>query len=203
MFQDPDDELDSAKYEVARISAFERRAAEAIRRTYDMLLDGANTGRYRWEQLHKTEKTHFGTLVEINLQREFKFDDGENLDYSINGIDIDCKYSHSEAWMIPPEAQNRLCFVVSANDQESRWSIGIVRAREEYLNLGRNRDAKATLTLPAEQISAGSTEIAPSPRTSCCTYLKRTSMRFSLTVPANKGSMNCLNERSADSFGEL
>jgi hypothetical protein len=26
--------------------------------------------------LYKTEKTHFGTLVEINLQREFGFADG-------------------------------------------------------------------------------------------------------------------------------
>jgi hypothetical protein len=29
--------------------------------------DGQHNGRYRWEQLHKTEKTHAGTLVEIAL----------------------------------------------------------------------------------------------------------------------------------------
>ena len=46
------------------------RIARVLRRTYDMLLDGQHTGRYRWDQLYKTEKTHFGTLVEINLQRE-------------------------------------------------------------------------------------------------------------------------------------
>jgi Restriction endonuclease NaeI len=44
-----------------------RRFAAALRRTIDMLLDGQHTGRYRWEELHKTEKTHAGTLVEINL----------------------------------------------------------------------------------------------------------------------------------------
>jgi len=49
------------------------RVARVLRRTYDMLLDGQHTGRYRWDQLYKTEKTHFGTLVEINLQREFGF----------------------------------------------------------------------------------------------------------------------------------
>ena len=39
------------------------RVARVLRRTYDMLLDGQHTGRYRWDQLYKTEKTHFGTLV--------------------------------------------------------------------------------------------------------------------------------------------
>ncbi len=48
-----------------------------------MLLDGQHTGRYRWDQLHKTEKTHFGTLVEINLQRAFGFDDGMTMDFAI------------------------------------------------------------------------------------------------------------------------
>lgn len=52
------------------------RIAKVLRRTFDMLLDGQHTGRYRWRQLYKTEKIHFGTLVEINLQREFGFDDG-------------------------------------------------------------------------------------------------------------------------------
>jgi hypothetical protein len=40
------------------------RMAAAIRGALDMLLDGQHTGRYRWDQLHKTEKTHAGTLVE-------------------------------------------------------------------------------------------------------------------------------------------
>ena len=45
------------------------RMAAAIRGALDMLLDGQHTGRYRWDQLHKTEKTHAGTLVEIALAR--------------------------------------------------------------------------------------------------------------------------------------
>jgi hypothetical protein len=31
------------------------RIARVLRRTYDMLLNGKDTGRYRWDQLHKTE----------------------------------------------------------------------------------------------------------------------------------------------------
>jgi hypothetical protein len=145
LFQDTDPELDKAKAELLAIPDFKRRAALAIRRTLDMLLDGPNTGRYRWDQLHKTEKTHCGTLVEINLQREFKFADGIKLDYSIAGVDVDCKYSHGKSWMIPPEAFGKLCMVVAASDQDGVWSLGIVRVRDEYLNKGRNRDIKATL----------------------------------------------------------
>lgn len=122
------------------------RMARAIRRTFDMLLDGQHTGRFRWDQLHKTEKTHCGTLVEINLQREFDFDDGSLLDYSISGVEVDCKYSQNLAeWMIPPEARGRLLLGLWASDQASRWSAGLVRASEEHLNPGANRDAKRTL----------------------------------------------------------
>lgn len=123
------------------------RFARALRRTLDMLLDGQHTGRYRWDQLHKTEKTHAGTLVEINLQREFDFDDGERLDYRIAGADVDCKFSQRRGgWMIPPEAVGQLCLLVWANDERSRWCAGLVRADAKVLNPGTNRDAKRTLS---------------------------------------------------------
>jgi hypothetical protein len=118
----------------------------------DQLYDGKNTGRYRWDQLHKTEKTHCGTLVEINLHREFKFADGDRLDYKIASVEVDCKYSQtSGAWMIPPEACGALCMVVWADDVESCWSLGIVRANSDRLNTGTNRDGKATLNVKGKQ----------------------------------------------------
>ena len=97
----------------------------------------------------KTEKTHCGTLVEINLQREFKFSDGRSLDYSIGGVDVDCKYSQTiGAWMIPPEAREHVCLLVSAADIATpTWSLGLVRATAGHLNLGANRDAKSTLNI--------------------------------------------------------
>jgi|ERR1017187_2190834 hypothetical protein len=123
------------------------RTAQVLRDTIDQLYDGQRTGRYRWDQLHKTEKTHCGTLVEINLHREFKFEDGEKMDYRIAGIEVDCKYSQKlNGWMIPPEAHGHLCLVVSAEDnKDPKWSMGIVRAKVENLNTGGNRDKKATL----------------------------------------------------------
>ncbi len=122
------------------------RTAGVLRATLDQLYDGVRTGRYRWDELHKTEKTHCGTLVEINMQREFGFADGKNLDFRIAGVEVDCKYSQTDGrWMIPPEARDEICMVLWANDEESRWKLGVVRAKADLLGDGTNRDAKTTL----------------------------------------------------------
>jgi hypothetical protein len=124
------------------------RTAAALRRTFDQLYDGGRTGRYKWSQLYKTEKTHFGTLIEINLQREFKFQDGDKLDYRIAGHEVDAKYSRKMwGWMLPPEAIGELCLVLTASDEQSRFSMGAIRAEPHRLNLGNNRDAKTTLSM--------------------------------------------------------
>ena len=124
------------------------RMASTIRKTLDQLYNGQHTGRYRWDQLHKTEKTHCVTLVEINLQREFKFDDGDKLDYRIAGHEVDCKYSQGNGkWMIPNEARDELCLVVTADDLAGDWNAGVVRMTEERLSRGSNRDAKTTLNV--------------------------------------------------------
>ena len=117
-----------------------------VRETFDQLYDGQRTRRYRWDQLFKTEKTHCGTLLEINLQREFKFQDGTALDYEIAGVDVDCKYSQELwGWMIPPETVGRICIVLSAVDNENpTFSVGLVRIKQDELG-ARNRDAKAKL----------------------------------------------------------
>lgn len=139
--------LEQVYDELMRLDPDQSRIARTIRRTLDQLYDGQHTGRFRWDQLYKTEKTHCGTLVEINLQREFDFEDGLKLDYLIVGIEVDCKYSQRlGGWMIPNEAHGHLCLVVTASDQEGRFSAGVVRARTEWLGAGRNRDAKATLS---------------------------------------------------------
>ncbi|MYW91859.1 restriction endonuclease [Amycolatopsis rubida] len=144
--QDLDPQLDEVAAVLRKADPDGKRFAGAIRRSIDMLLDGQNTGRYRWDQLHKTEKTHAGTLIEINIQREFDFAGGESMDYAIGGVDVDCKFSQRNgAWMIPPEARDHLLLVVWASDQESRWCAGLVRAKPEHLRIAQNRDGKSTL----------------------------------------------------------
>ncbi|MFF8604429.1 NaeI family type II restriction endonuclease [Streptomyces sp. NPDC015346] len=129
------------------------RFARVLRNTIDQLLDGEHTGRFDWNELHKTEKTHAGTLVEINLLREFDLKSGEDMDYLIEGIEVDCKYSQKLfGWMIPPEALDEICLVVWADDWKSTWRAGLLRANRAKLTTSGtvtkkgNRDGKFQLT---------------------------------------------------------
>jgi hypothetical protein len=143
----PDDpELAAVAGELRALDADGSRMAAAIRGALDMLLDGQHTGRYRWDQLHKTEKTHAGTLVEIALARTLHLADGQALDYTIAGADVDCKFSHRMGgWMIPPEAGGQLLLLVQASDEDGTWSAGLLRATEDQLRPAGNRDAKRSL----------------------------------------------------------
>jgi Restriction endonuclease NaeI len=140
-------ELAAVAAELHRLDPTGSRIAQVFRNTFDQLYDGQRTGRYKWEQLYKTERTHCGTLVEINLRREFIFTDGVTLDYQIGGVEVDCKYSQRiGGWMIPPEARDHVCVLASAADTANpTWNIGLVRAIPAHLNAGANRDAKTTL----------------------------------------------------------
>jgi len=125
------------------------RAAKVLRTTFDQLYDGQHTGRYKVEQLHKTEKTHFGTLFEINFRREFDdvIQDGESLDFQIAGHEIDAKFSFKMGgWMLPPESFGELLLICTANDEKSEWALGVVRATADRRRAGVNRDAKSGLS---------------------------------------------------------
>ena len=148
-----DAELDQVAAWLLREDPRGERFAIVLRKTLDQLYDGQHTGRYRWAQLYKTEKTHCGSLVEINLQRAFRFDNGERMDYRIAGFEVDCKYSQTLGrWMIPREAVGHLCLLVWADDQQSKWSVGLIRIDKRFLNKG-NQDLKRTIN------SAGCTRI--------------------------------------------
>jgi hypothetical protein len=142
-----DPALDEVQAELERCDPAGDRVAAVLRDTLDQLYDGQHTGRYSYDDLRKTEKTHMGTLVEINLQNRFEFGDGDVTDYRIAGHEVDCKYSMNWGnWELPPEAVGELCLVISASDEESQWAAGLIRVRPEYLREGQNRDAKRQLT---------------------------------------------------------
>jgi hypothetical protein len=146
----PDAELDAVEAELYRLDQTGDQVAIVLRDTLDQLYDGQHTGRWKYDQLHKTEKTHMGTLVEINLHRQFAFADGDATDYRIAGVEVDCKYSMTYGgWELPPEAINHLCLLITANDEASSWSAGLVRVRGEYLRDRSNRDSKRQLTATA------------------------------------------------------
>lgn len=124
------------------------RAARVIRATFDQLYDGQRTGRYRVDQLTKTEKTHCGSLIEINVRREFAdvISDGATLDFTIDGYEVDCKFSLTlGGWMLPPECFEHLLLVCHADDERGEWSLGLVRATTAHRRPSANRDAKTGL----------------------------------------------------------
>ncbi|MGO4493542.1 NaeI family type II restriction endonuclease [Arthrobacter sp. 2YAF22_2] len=138
--------LDEVAAELLRLDPDGVRWASVIRRTYDMIYNGQETGRYRWDQLMKTEKTHFGTLMEINAQREFEFEGGDATDYRISGHQVDAKWSQtSGSWMLPPEVFGELALVVTGSDAESVWSLGLIRITAEVRKESTNRDKKSQL----------------------------------------------------------
>jgi hypothetical protein len=148
-----DPELLSVRQHLLSLDPLGERFARVLRETIDQLLDGEHTGRFDWNDLHKTEKTHAGTLVEINLLREFGFSSGADMDYLIEGIEVDCKFSQKPyGWMIPPEALDEICLVVWADDHRGVWSAGLLRAARAQLTTSGNvtkkgnRDGKFRLT---------------------------------------------------------
>ncbi|MDQ2812855.1 MAG: restriction endonuclease [Actinomycetota bacterium] len=144
---DDDPELDSVQAQLHILDPVGARVAEVLRDTLDQIYDGQHTGRWSYDQLHKTEKTHVGTLVEINLHRKFNFADGVVTDYRIAGVEVDCKYSMSYGgWELPPEAIDHICLLVTANDQRSSWHAGLIRVKEPLLRARSNRDAKRQLS---------------------------------------------------------
>jgi hypothetical protein len=145
----------------------------ALRDSLDELMDGQRTGRWCYQQLTKTEKTHLGTVVEVNLTKEFELADGADLDWNISGIDLDCKFSKSlGGWEIPmemylcPDHEERSgkadhpALLVWLCDDHNLWGAGIIQVTDSRLgwtkdkNTGLlrrryNRDNKRTLSVEA------------------------------------------------------
>ncbi|MGW0094185.1 NaeI family type II restriction endonuclease [Streptomyces sp. NPDC003328] len=142
-----DEEVEAVKAALYAMDPDGHHMAEVIRSTYDQLLDGRRMGRWDYTQLHKTEKTHMGTLVEINIYKDFGLAEGEVADYLIEGIEVDCKYAQRVGgWEIGPELVGYICLVITASDQKSTWKAGLVRASEENLRTTENRDKKRRLS---------------------------------------------------------
>jgi hypothetical protein len=154
MEQDPlpyvygdDPEVDAVEAELHMLDPTGAQVARVLRDTLDQIYDGQHTGRWDYNQLYKTEKTHVGTLVEINLHRKFGFMDGVTTDYRIAGVEVDCKYSMNYGgWELPPEAMDHICLLVTANDKQSSWAAGLIRVKESLLRARSNRDAKRQLS---------------------------------------------------------
>lgn len=119
---------------------------KGLRQSFDEVIDGPRTGRYRIEQLEKTEKTYIGTKVEIVLRNELDLQRGALLDNLICGHEVDTKFSLSGGWMIPREAVGEICLLVEGNDNSATFSVGLLRTVPDVLTNGANQDGKKSVS---------------------------------------------------------
>lgn len=141
-----DHAIEEVAEEIVRLDPTGKRWGAILRHTYDMIYNGPETGRYRWSELMKTEKTHFGTLFEINAQREFRFEGGDATDYRIAGHQVDAKWSQTDGgWMLPPEVFDEIALLATASDTDAKFSVGLVRVTADHRGEGSNRDKKSSL----------------------------------------------------------
>jgi hypothetical protein len=116
-----------------------------LRECIDDVILTPKTRRRSYEELEKTEKTYIGTRVEIMLRSILELPRGK-LDTVIRGRNVDIKHTMGNNWMIPREALQHPCLLVSADEQRALCYFGIIVARPEYLVSGENRDRKKTVS---------------------------------------------------------
>lgn len=141
------------------------RFAWVLRDSLDELLNGQRTGRWCYQHLRKGEKTHLGTVIEINLSNEFaEIQDGQDIDWNIDGQEVDCKFSKDfGGWEIPMEmyrcsghgevqgTDNHLALLLWMNDDDSQWAAGVAQIHDHLLKFKAdgsrqyNRDNKRRL----------------------------------------------------------
>ncbi|HAT1301760.1 TPA: restriction endonuclease [Corynebacterium striatum] len=125
------------------------RLGRVFRESFDQIYDGQHTGRFAISQLSKTESAHLGSIVEINIRREFDgfIGDGEVMDFDIEGFEVDCKYSKQKfGWMIPIEALGHHGMLCHADDEQGTFRVGFALLDDSILTRGGNRDGKRSIS---------------------------------------------------------
>jgi hypothetical protein len=117
-----------------------------IRRAVDEVIDTARTNRFTLSETEKTEKTSLGTKIEILFRHHLRFGKGRILDLSVRGAEVDIKNTMGGNWAIPLEAVGRPCILIKENERTARCSVGLIIANDAYLNPGKNRDRKRTIS---------------------------------------------------------
>lgn len=127
--QDP--EIHHIKGSIQVVDPEGARCGRAIRNALDQAYDGRRTGRWDLTQLTKAESAHIGPLIEVWLQRVLNLDDGITTSLQIAGSDVTCTWSERlDGWTLDrpvPEQREVPYLVIWANEETSRFSLGILR----------------------------------------------------------------------------
>ena len=125
--------------------AFRGQFPRLVRQAIDELIDTLRTGRLRWNELEKTEKTYVGTKIEIIVRNYFGLQRGI-LDLRLGERDVDVKYTFFSDLMIPPEVSGKPCILIASDEEEQTCFFGVFVARPEYLRSSVNRDEKTSIS---------------------------------------------------------
>ncbi|MEM8793410.1 MAG: NaeI family type II restriction endonuclease [Pseudomonadota bacterium] len=140
------DELSRIKDGILEIAGgrdtLQQAVPQAIRDAIDFVLDPIRTGRVEIAELDNVEKTFVGLKIEHYVREILGAPKGLR-DLEIDNQDVDIKNTLDNSWMIPPETYRDTgpCLVINSKESESRCWMGLLLARDEYLN-APNRDGK-------------------------------------------------------------
>lgn len=120
-----------------------------IREAIDFVLDPVRTARTGMSELDNIEKTFVGLKVEHFVRDMLDVPKGVR-DLRIAGLDVDIKNTVRDSWMIPPETflHEEPCLVIASDENTHNCWLGLIVAREAYLNAG-NRDQKRSVSAAA------------------------------------------------------
>ncbi|WP_150523953.1 NaeI family type II restriction endonuclease [Roseibium sediminis] len=124
---------------------FVERFPEIISDAVEYVIDPVRTARTKVSELDNVEKTFIGLKVEHFLRDFIGVPKGLR-DLRLAGQDVDVKNTVRNNWMIPPETfrNSEPCILVMVATEQRNCSLGIIVAREEYLNKP-NRDGKRSI----------------------------------------------------------
>jgi hypothetical protein len=122
--------------------AIQEAFPHAVRDAIDFVLDPIRTGRTKLADIDNVEKTFVGLKIE-HYVRDFLGAPKGIRDLVIGNRDVDIKNTLDNSWMIPPETyrDEGPCLVINSKEEESRCWMGVLLARQSYLN-APNRDGK-------------------------------------------------------------
>ncbi len=138
--------LDQIRRELLRLADGEEELRKqlpiVISDAFEYVVDPVRTARTTLADLDNVEKTFVGLKVE-HFFRDFIGLPKGTRDLVVDGVDVDIKHSFSQAWMIPKETYRNAdpCLLFATASEGGTCSLGLIRARDEYLN-APNRDLK-------------------------------------------------------------
>lgn len=128
-----------------------RIVADVVQSSVQFLLTGFDEDKF--SNLEAPVKAMLGTVIEKRFLKAMSlpYRTGSNRgqwdqDTVIDGISVDIKCTVGKNWMIPPETVGHWCLLFQIDVNNGTFSLGKIRALEQHLTPGQNRDRKRSIS---------------------------------------------------------